>query len=73
MATCTSGKVALQLRLRLHAKSSARPHEGTAGEAFEAGPSGRHDFPARGAALEATSTLTSEEWERLCESLETQG
>jgi hypothetical protein len=60
------------LRLRLHAESPRAPLRGRRGK--RSGPAGRRRCsPARGVALEAASTLTTEEWERLCESLETQG
>jgi len=69
-----SGKLVLKLSVRLHARSPRVLLKGTAGEASDpALPGCRPGSPARGAALEATSTLTTEEWERLCESLETQG
>ena len=50
-------------------EESTRPEKGRRGS-VRPGPAGcRRGSPARGVELETTSTLTTEEWERLCESL----
>src|SRR5215472_18687344 len=63
--TCTRRESALQLRSRLQPKSPRAPIEGTAGEALGPAPPDAVVRSQLGVAEEASSTLTTEEWERL--------